>query len=254
MSALDLRGSPRAEIRRCELGGRFQNSIGWSPVAGGQLSITGSLSWGVGAFLRCTQPAGGGAALRLERNTIFCERTIQQYYGHLPAEPLQSESQLRFTSQFNVFQTDGFLGLIRFDHQPLPDPSRVPYLIAWEERDNLYRGVPLRLVATRSDSQAPETVDVVRTLDEWNALWGQESTGSLMADARFQGADFNQRWHDESRAWVAAGFRLADDSPGKGAGEGGRDLGADIDNLGPGPAYQVWRNSPDYQRWSTSQQ
>jgi hypothetical protein len=44
-------------------------------------------------------------------------------------------------------------------------------------------------------------------------------------------------------------LRLAADSKGHGAGEGGRDLGADLDLVGPGAAYERWKTTPDYQQW-----
>jgi hypothetical protein len=44
-------------------------------------------------------------------------------------------------------------------------------------------------------------------------------------------------------------FRLASGSPGKGAGEDGKDLGADVDLVGPGPAYERWKLTPEYQQW-----
>jgi hypothetical protein len=44
-------------------------------------------------------------------------------------------------------------------------------------------------------------------------------------------------------------FRLAPDSPGQGAGEDGRDLGADVTLVGPGRAYDYWTKTPAYQEW-----
>jgi hypothetical protein len=44
-------------------------------------------------------------------------------------------------------------------------------------------------------------------------------------------------------------FRLADDSPAKGAGKDGIDLGADLDLVGPGAAYERWKQTPAYQQW-----
>jgi hypothetical protein len=44
-------------------------------------------------------------------------------------------------------------------------------------------------------------------------------------------------------------FRLKPGSPGQGAGEEGRDLGADVSLVGPGPAYDYWRKTPKYQEW-----
>jgi hypothetical protein len=30
---------------------------------------------------------------------------------------------------------------------------------------------------------------------------------------------------------------------------GGRDLGADVDAVGPGAAYEAWKGTADYQKW-----
>ena len=51
---------------------------------------------------------------------------------------------------------------------------------------------------------------------------------------------------------TAADFRLADDSPTRGAGPGGRDPGADVDLVGPGPAYERWKKSADYPTWAAA--
>ena len=44
-------------------------------------------------------------------------------------------------------------------------------------------------------------------------------------------------------------FRLRDDSLGKRAGPGGKDLGADVDRIGPGKAYEEWKKTDDYKAW-----
>ena len=33
------------------------------------------------------------------------------------------------------------------------------------------------------------------------------------------------------------------------SGPGGKDLGADVDLVGPGPAYERWKKTPEYQQW-----
>jgi hypothetical protein len=59
--------------------------------------------------------------------------------------------------------------------------------------------------------------------------------------------------HDSERKCAlrkeAADFRLLADSPGKGKGKGGRDLGADIQLVGPGAAYERWKQSAEYRQW-----
>jgi hypothetical protein len=47
-----------------------------------------------------------------------------------------------------------------------------------------------------------------------------------------------QRWLRRSRG--SAGYR---------AGPDGKDLGADIDLVGPGEAYERWKQTADYQEW-----
>ena len=44
-------------------------------------------------------------------------------------------------------------------------------------------------------------------------------------------------------------FRLRADSAGYRAGKDGKDLGADVDLVGPGPAYERWKKTPEYQQW-----
>jgi hypothetical protein len=46
-----------------------------------------------------------------------------------------------------------------------------------------------------------------------------------------------------------ADFRLRADSAGYRAGKDGKDLGADVDLVGPGTAYERWKTTPEYQQW-----
>ena len=90
--------------------------------------------------------------------------------------------------------------------------------------------------------------------------------------ARFAGGDIlgrlNTKIHTPRRlppAWAdpwgldsklhtltPADFRLDKGSPGQGAGPGGKDLGADVDLVGPGAAYEKWKQTPEYQEWRKS--
>src|SRR5262249_27476294 len=73
------------------------------------------------------------------------------------------------------------------------------------------------------------------SVGDWEKFWGQKDTGSLIGPLRgakdilpyLPGGPLD-RLFDLTR------FRLVDGSAGKGAGKGGRDLGADVDVVGPG--------------------
>ena len=43
-------------------------------------------------------------------------------------------------------------------------------------------------------------------------------------------------------------FRLKPDSPGFQAGADGKDLGANVNLVGPGAAYESWKLTPDYRQ------
>jgi hypothetical protein len=86
----------------------------------------------------------------------------------------------------------------------------------------------------------------LKTLAEWNEYWGQSDTGSIQGVARFQGGE---AVHSTPHTLGPDDFRLRADSAGYRAGPGGKDLGPDIDLVGPGDAYERWKKTPDYQKW-----
>src|SRR5262249_29585247 len=62
-------------------------------------------------------------------------------------------------------------------------------------------------------------------------------------------------WRSFDQAVKGAGkaapedFRVRRDSAGYQAAKGKKDLGADVDLVGPGPAYERWKKTPAYQEW-----
>src|SRR5262249_27308318 len=112
--------------------------------------------------------------------------------------------------------------------------------VDWIGRQNLYpAGVPLVVLHTTPVKESA-------SLEAWNGLWKKPEEGSRVGAPKFKGGDTSK--------WVPAAaeadfWHLKPDSPGKGAGEAGRDLGADADLVGPGPAYERWKKTPEYQRW-----
>jgi hypothetical protein len=74
-------------------------------------------------------------------------------------------------------------------------------------------------------------------------------TDYLEGKARYHGGDLLAKLRTSPETVTAEDFRLQPDSPGWQAGPGGRDLGADLDLVGPGPAYERWKKTPEYQQW-----
>ena len=84
---------------------------------------------------------------------------------------------------------------------------------------------------------------------DWKQFWGPGDTGSLEGQVRFQGGDLLAKCAADPEQLTPDDFRLRPDSAGYRAGKDGKDLGADVDLVGPGPAYERWKKTPEYQQW-----
>jgi hypothetical protein len=114
-------------------------------------------------------------------------------------------------------------------------------LVGLDEKQNLYQsGTPmLRLLEGKRGQD----------LADWDRFWAQTKTGSVEGDIRFKGGDLMSRARSAPELITAEDFRLRADSAGYRAGKDGKDLGADIDLVGPGAAYEQWKKTPEYQQW-----
>jgi hypothetical protein len=123
----------------------------------------------------------------------------------------------------------------------------VPKLFAWSESGNLY---PPNLTFLRLsvNGRGIPPHQPIRGLPSWKAFWNLPSLDALEGRPQYSAGEAF------SPALLAAqlqpaDFRLHPDSPGKAEGPGGKDVGADVDLVGPGPAYERWKKTPEYQEW-----
>ena len=124
-------------------------------------------------------------------------------------------------------------------------------LVAWREGHNLYPStVPFmatqRILPTGWTPFEP-LVGADR-LDEWRKFASPEA-GKLRGKAVFAGGDLWGQAFASPERLMPKDFRLRADSAGYQAGKGKKDLGADVDLVGPGKAYERWKKTPDYQQW-----
>ena len=84
--------------------------------------------------------------------------------------------------------------------------------------------------------------------DEASAWLNTVVTGSLQGTVRLRGNP-KDMVAEAPETITADDFRLRPDSAGYRAGKDGKDLGADVDLVGPGPAYERWKKTPEFQRW-----
>ena len=86
-------------------------------------------------------------------------------------------------------------------------------------------------------------------LADWRQFWGDAEAGSVEGRSRYRGGDVVDLASRAPEQLKPEDLRLHPDSVGRGAGPDGKDLGADVDLVGPGPAYETWKKTPAYQQW-----
>jgi hypothetical protein len=86
-------------------------------------------------------------------------------------------------------------------------------------------------------------------LATWREFWRSPETGSLEGRVRYEGGNLIAKVQKAPHQITPEDFRLRPDSAGYRAGPDGKDLGADVDLVGPGPAYERWKKTPEYQQW-----
>ena len=170
------------------------------------------------------------------------------FYRQVPEPPEGGQKPWRIEARENVFDSGrilAFMVLPPSKFQPEVDQPLFPRSMAWSESKNLYTGGMLTL----GEFGRGASLHAVRTLDEWQTYWDLKDTGSSHGRLLYEGSNVQSRKTDAPETITAADFRLHANSNGKGSGTAGRDLGADVGNLGPGKAYEAWKKTKDYGQW-----
>jgi hypothetical protein len=167
-----------------------------------------------------------------------------------------SRKPITLTASDNIFYGQSTVLQLHQSHILLKSREALPasevhsllkHMIKWEGHANLYQKTDGFLGMYRYG--LPEE-SAIQSLADWSLLWGNAETHSILGSVRFRGGDLLARLIDDPSTFTPEDYRLRPDSPGHHAGAGGRDLGADINLIGPGLAYERWKTTPEYQEWS----
>jgi hypothetical protein len=206
-----------------------------------------------------------GAAFQLVGNTLLRPNQIHGLlnpgFGDIPKtvldtpprEPLQivaSSNVLDWSTAAFQFQQTSELGPY-FD---VADAEKLlPHLIHWTEERNLFRRERPFLDLFILGKTIPKTKRG-RDLDDWNRFWGLVDTKSVQGSIRYQDGDLHTNAVQTPEQLTPEDFRLRPDSAGYQAAPDGKDLGADVDLVGPGEAYERWKQTPEYEQWQKETQ
>jgi hypothetical protein len=259
--------SPRLELRNCEFSGETWYCVGWDTSAGGKLTIDQctfacsgvGLNLGLGSVVT-------GAEVCCTRNTFVTSRTVSLGIYYNRPEVLQAgvvvDRSKRLLLEFinNVIYSKGALVDLRqlppLSDNPLTGEEGEDFLklaVCWNGKRNLYSPLADLLRIAKNTSNSPLD-DVPRakkltTLADWKEFWGSDEEDCILEQPRFRGGDIMAMLRKNPQALTSEDLRLTDDSPGYRAREDGKDLGADVDLVGPGAAYERWKKTPEYEQW-----
>jgi len=252
-------------VRNCLLSGNIGTESSMYCESGGRYSIDNCVCAIGGIGFGPADPDVRDVTIEVRNNTLVgnCLNLTLFFKPNLPGAG-EADRPLRLVFSGNVARWDmmsrnqAFLFFHQAQFQePLPAAQAeafLPHLVTLDEKQNVYRtGTPmLRLVTDWKPLEGTRGQD----LADWNRFWGQKNTGSVEGEIRFQGGDLTARARSAPENLTAEDFRLRADSAGYRAGPDGKDLGADVDLVGPGAAYERWKKTPEYQVWlkNTGQQ
>jgi hypothetical protein len=265
------------ELHRCEVLSDAWPGFRWNFDGASRLTVDESVLAGPGTLtLHLHSPRNKIPDLdvRLSRSTVVgggaCLMWLLDQTAPLPQG---GRTPIRVASSNNLFGSS----LVRLDcnvageyQQPARAKALLRQTIQWTEGRSLYPQLPLLGLM---DVKKGQFHALCSGTAEWDRFWGQPVSGAVAGQARFAGGDIETRLRGNVHALVREGlvwppprdldtrlrgnihalapadFRLVKGSPGQGAGPGGKDLGADVDLIGPGAAYHRWRQTPAYRAW-----
>jgi hypothetical protein len=249
------------DVRNCQFA--TTGALLYSParesrvVLRSNVMVPGLFGWVCNMF----HPDVQDVAVDLEHNTLVSLNALQFNLDFMPnavdEKARQAVKTLRIRASGNL--CDGSHAALRFEqseafvqqHKELSVPEMETLLramVAWREGRNGFRaGTRLLDLAARGVSLPPSRPS--KTVADWEAFWGLADTGSVQGRIRYAGGNVFERARTAPESLTPEDFRLRPDSAGYRAGEDGKDLGADVDRVGPGIAYERWKATPEYLAW-----
>jgi WD40 repeat protein/serine/threonine protein kinase len=202
-------------------------------------------------------PEHPDSSIRLTRNTLVDTKATEFCLCKGPKTPAQQQAvkRIRVDAAGNIFSVDSALAFSQHPqfttvNKPLAAgeaEAMLLRLLTWQDDRNLY---------TRGGSAlawfGPEGYEGQRgpkNVAEWKRFWATPNADCLEGPIRYQGGDLLAKLKNTPDQLTTEDFRLCADSAGFGAGKDGKDLGADVDLVGPGKAYERWKKTPQYQEW-----
>ena len=254
-------GASASMFRNCEFLAEKGGSTGGWFRSGGKLILENCLhrmtGWPIGfEFENATVH---DTLIQLKRNTIASQGSALRLVlkNPLPGRSDQppdsqamridiSDCLLDAPRVLDLVQTNQYLEQTA-ELEPAAAEAMLLRLLQWRGERNVFTAGSTRM-GWRVEAQ-PHSPHGPSSLEEWKQFWGGADADSAQGTIRFKGGNLRSRAGSAIDQLTPDDFRLRPDSTGYRAGPNGKDLGADVDLVGPGSAYERWKTTPDYQEW-----
>jgi hypothetical protein len=246
--------SPTCQLRNCEFLCQDMTAVVWDPQPGSRLVITNCLHTGHIVVGRHTPDGKKPASIQLTYNTSAWTHTllevmiqIERWQHALKRDG--ANKVLRVEAAGNVIVASSALAGWVDNLVPASEAEAILAKgVGWKGEGNLFSvSGPFLNLAASGKALAP--TKPLENLADWKLFWGPTENGSVTGRVRYHGGNLLAKLAAAPEAVTPDDFRLRADSAGYKAGKGGKDLGADVDLVGPGPAYERWKKTPEYQQW-----
>jgi serine/threonine protein kinase len=252
----DREAHPNVTLRNCQFRLRNGQVAGFGNEGPVRLLMENSVC--LGGFVTYLNHSHGGneAVQEYRRNTIVANIFAMVGFSAAPDAPRgdSKKKRVRFEASHNVidlkwammdFQS---LDAAKINWQEAIDAEAVLMpLVEWRERRNLFStsATAIHWAPGLHDSR----ILAPAGLEGWLRRWNQTESESFEGMPRFHGGNLLAKSAVSPEKITAEDFRLRPDSAGYHDGDDGKDLGADVDLVGPGAAYERWKKTPEYQEW-----
>jgi hypothetical protein len=234
------------EVRNCDLNSTPWGQLYWIAPKSGQLVLTNNLIRARGISVEFEPGQTRSPSVELTQNTWSTTFWCLEFTTGRPLTPGADGHLVQVRATGNVISGPAVALNQSQDKAQAPGEAAalLKRLVNWEGERNLFNSRS-GLLTFGHKYKTQDGAPRVGNLDEWRELWGRPEKESLQAAVEFQGGEMS----DRPDRMPPSRFRLAPGSPGQGGGPGGKDLGADVDRVGPGKPYDEWRKTPEYEAW-----
>ena len=224
-------------VRNCHFVAATGMCVGWQPTAADHIELENSILDGRGAlalFVAGSLEESDPCTVRLIHNTMQARRAVHFFVS------AGRRGFADFVVEKNIFDVDNLcvVSASRMRRRSADFGVNMPSFISWNEKENVYaRSVSFFAHTLVRRAAKPETAGP-RNLGEWNEFWRQEKTGSIQGDVVYRS---RIQQSDASQFHVRQVRGTTQPVPAS--------VGPNVDMVGPGKAYQSWKETPAYQQW-----